>query len=204
MSNNPWPAQAWPNQAPNAQQDKITPPFTDQYKKDLEVTFAMIDAQQAKVRTLNDVLVEWDKCKINLAELKEREMELRKEAVALGFGKNVQEGVNKLELGNGYELKASVKYNYKLIAPEGFIGDKVDAVDECIERFTKISNEGSFIAERLFKFDVDMSITEYRKLVEEAEFEPVKAKLLAELNRVLLITEAAPTLEIKAPKGGKT
>jgi len=153
--------------------------------------------------TLEAVLAEWEKAKLALAEAKELEMEMRKKAFALGFGADAKEGTNAIPLANGYELKGVKKLNYKLKAPVGFTGDTVDAIDETIDKFRHISNEGGFIADRIFKWSVDMSIAEYRKLVEESEYEAPKKRMLEELNKVLEISEASPTLEIKAPKAKK-
>jgi hypothetical protein len=153
--------------------------------------------------TLAQALLNWDNAKKALGIAKEAELEARKVAFDLGFGKEAKEGTNTITLSAGYELKGVKKLNYKLKAPADFKGDKVDAVDACADKFRKISNEGAFVAERLFKYDVDLSITEYRKLVEEAEFEAPKQIMLTELNKILEITEATPTLEIKEPKAKK-
>jgi hypothetical protein len=150
--------------------------------------------------TLDEALLTWDAAKKSLELAKEAEMEARKVAFGLGFGTDAKEGTNTLELGNGYALKGVKKLNYKLKAPEGYKGTTVDAIDDTTEAFARISNEGEFIAERLFKYSVEMSVTEYRKLVEEADYSPVKKALLTELNKVLEISEGAPTLEIKEPK----
>lgn len=152
---------------------------------------------------LDKILVKWQAAKLALAVAKETEMNLRKQAFNLGFGEDADEGTNKLELGNGYELKGVKKLNYKLVVPTGFDGAVVDAVDECAERFAKISNEGGFIADRLFKYSVDLSISEYRLLAEDAKVNEIKNKLLNELNKILEISEATPTLEIKEPKAKK-
>jgi hypothetical protein len=159
-------------------------------------------AEAAKPLTLEQALTKWEEAKTNLGIAKEAEMNWRKQAFALGFTE-AKEGTNTLALGNGYELKGVRKLNYKLKAPADFKGDAVDAVDLCAEAFSRISSEGGFIADRLFKYSVDMSITEYRKIVEEAEYSAPKKAMLQELNKILEITEAAPTLEIKEPKEKK-
>ena len=165
--------------------------------------------EESPIQKRDRLLLEWQQAQAVLAAAKETEMSLRKACVEAGFGENVKEGMNNLDLGEGYTLKAGVKFNYKLKAPEGYDGTAVDAVDDAIEAFGRISNEGAFIAGRLFKFTVDMSISEYRDLCEKAKFEEVAkyngpyTKMLAELNKVLDISEAAPSLEIKAPKAKK-
>lgn len=153
--------------------------------------------------TLDEALLRWDAAKNALSAAKETEMEARKLAFSLGFGDAAKEGTNTRELGNGYELMGVKKLNYKLKAPGGFKGDIIEAVDLTATAFACISNEGAFVAERLFKYSVDMSISEYRKLVEEADYSESKRAMLVELNKILEITDAAPTLEIKAPKTTK-
>lgn len=160
-------------------------------------------APMVKEPTLDELLLEWDASKKALEVAKETEMELRKKCVAKGYGTNAPEGTNNIELGNGYVLKAVIKYNYKLVAPPEFKGTLLKAIDETMDRMSAISNEGSFIADRIFKYTVDLSKTEYNALVEEASNSPIKQKLLAEVNKVLEIKEAAPTLEIKEPKKKK-
>jgi len=152
------------------------------------------------VLQLDAALIAWENAKKELEVAKETEMTCRKAAFELGFGEDAKEGTNTVPLANGYSLKGVKKYNYKLTAPQNFSGDTIDAVDQVIDRMTQLSNEGAFIAERIFKFSVDLSLTEYRKLVEEAEYMAVKKMLLDQVNTVLVITEATPTLEIKEPK----
>jgi hypothetical protein len=144
------------------------------------------------------LLALWDTTKKALEAAKADEMALRKLCVETLVAQP-QEGTNNVELANGYVAKAVCNYSYNVIKPEGE-RDKISAVDKCIDAFRRISNEGAFIAERLFKFNVDISITEYRKLAEEAQTSAVAASLLRELNKVLSIVPKAPTLEIKAPK----
>jgi hypothetical protein len=144
------------------------------------------------------LLALWDTTKKTLEAAKADEMALRKLCVDTLIAQPV-EGTNNVELANGYVAKAVCNYSYNVIKPEGE-RDKISAVDKCIDAFRRLSNEGAFIAERLFKFSVDVSITEYRKLAEDAKTSAVAASLLRELNKVLEIKPKAPTLEIKAPK----
>ena len=156
-----------------------------------------------KAPTLDELLVQWDIAKQRLDAAKAAEMDLRKQCFALGFGANAQDGTNTLELGNGYELKGVKKLNYKLVAPVDYKGTVIDAVDDCVSRMCQISNEGSFIADRIFKYSVDLSKTEYNALEIDATTDETKRKLLAEVNKVIEINEGAPTLTIKEPKGKK-
>lgn len=154
-----------------------------------------------KQPTLEEALVKWEAAKTRLDEAKLEEMEARKLAFELAFGANAKEGANTLPLANDFELKATRKLNYGFRKPDGYRGTVADAVADVEDAFTKISNEGSFIGERLFKWKPELSVSEYRTLCEDAEISNVKAALLRELNTVLVITEGACTLEIK--KKGK-
>ncbi len=59
----------------------------------------------------DECLMYRQKLKEALATAKNDEMEFRKYIVNRAFRIQKEEGTNTLELGNGYELKAVVKYN---------------------------------------------------------------------------------------------
>lgn len=135
------------------------------------------------------VLLEWDRLKKLLAQTKELELEFRKYVVKRNFP-NPNEGMNTLELGNGYDLKAGIKYNYKLADNK--------TVEAGLEKIAAIGNQGSFIADRLVSWTPNFLLTEYRELQKE---ETKEAKeILQIISTFLTIEEAAPSLEIKAPK----
>ena len=143
----------------------------------------------------DDVLMEWQRLKEVLASAKEAEMEFRKYVVKRAFPQ-ADEGTNTLELGNGYQLKAGIKYNYNL-------ADNA-TVEACLAEISKIGNEGSFIADRLVSWTPNFLLTEYRKIEEDASKDDKTAKeILKHITKMLTITDAAPTLEIKEPKGKK-
>jgi hypothetical protein len=109
---------------------------------------------------------------------------------------NANEGTNTVELGNGYELKAGIKYNYKL--------DENPKVEAGLDAIEKIGNQGKFIADRLVSWTPNFQLTEYRKLQEEAKEGSKDAQEILKIaSSFLTITDAAPTLEIKAPKAKK-
>jgi hypothetical protein len=138
----------------------------------------------------------WEKTKQALADAKEKEMELRKYIVARAFP-NPNEGMNTEELGNGYQLKAGVKFNYKLV------GDNKQ-IQNALSRIGTVGNQGAFIAERLVSWTPNFLLTEYRVLQEEAENDsPYAKEILKIIGEVLEVTDAAPSLEIKAPKAKK-
>ncbi len=136
--------------------------------------------------TRDEVLFAWQRSKQDLEIAKENEMEWRKYVVKRAFPE-AKEGTNTTELGNGYALKAVVKYNYNLLSNE--------VVEHCLDRIRKIGSQGSFIADRLISWTPNFLLTEYRAIESE--------EILRIVNEMLIITEAAPTLTIAAPKGKK-
>jgi hypothetical protein len=130
--------------------------------------------------------------KNQLIEVKAKELELRKYIVDRAFPEK-HEGTNTLELGQGYELKANVKFNYRLADNE--------TVERTLARIAAIGNKGSFIADRLVSWSPSFLLTEYRELQAEAEKGSQEAKEILKLtNEMLTIEDAAPALDIKAPK----
>lgn len=147
-------------------------------------------------KSQDDVLLEWDRLKKLVNSTKELELKFRKYVVDRAFP-DKHEGMNNLDLGNGYTLKAGIKFNYKLA--------ENDKVEKTLDVIAKIGNQGSFIADRLVSWTPNFLLTEYRKLQEEATNsdpminEPAKA-ILKEIDGMLTIDDAAPSLEIKEPK----
>ncbi len=134
--------------------------------------------------TQDELLVRWQCLKDQVETAKTAEMDMRKYIVSRAFP-NKHEGTNTQELGNGYQLKAGIKYNYSL-DPDN------KKVEDALDRIAKIGNKGSFIADRLVSWKPSLCLSEYRELDNE--------EIKRELHKVLTITEAAPTLEIKEPK----
>jgi hypothetical protein len=149
--------------------------------------------------TQDELLVAWDKRKKAIEVAKNEEMELRKYIVSRAFPEK-HEGTNTQELGNGYSLKAVVKYNYNL-DPDN---SKVEAA---LEKIALLGNEGSFIADRLVSWKPNFLLKEYRELQERSlqnlPEDSFANQALRIINEVLTITEASPTLEIKEPKSKK-
>lgn len=140
-------------------------------------------------------LLLWADMKKAIEAAKEQELEFRKYIVKREFPKP-DEGTNNKELGNGFTLKAVVKYNYNL-------ADN-DTVEKCLNHIAALGNEGPFIADRLVGWTPAFKLTEYRLLCEAKDKGDEKAiKILNIINEMLTISEAAPTLEIKEPKSKK-
>lgn len=143
-------------------------------------------------KSQDEVLMHWQELKDQLAKIKDEELEFRKYIVSRAFPQK-EEGTNTLELGNGYELKAVVKFNYKL-------ADN-DIVEAGLSRIAKIGNEGAFIADRLVSWHPNFLVSEFRTLQENADKGSGEARaILKEVESFLTITDAAPTLNIKEPK----
>lgn len=140
----------------------------------------------------DEVLIAWQKCKDAVRTAQEAEMEMRKYIVSRQFPDAV-EGTNTAELGNGYKLKAVVKYNYKL--PDN------DKVEEGLKKLEALGNEGAFIGERLISWTPKFLLSEFRTLQEDKEKgSKFASDALSIIYEFLVIEEAAPTLEIKEPK----
>ena len=142
----------------------------------------------------DEVLIEWQRLQTELANAKAAEMEMRKYVVKRAFP-DATEGTNKLELGQGYELKAVVKFNYNL-------DPDLDKVEAALDKIALMGNEGAFIADRLVKWSADFLLTEYRKL-EDKDATQIQLAIKKEIDNVLLITDAAPSLSIVEPKASK-
>ena len=141
------------------------------------------------------LLMLWQAKKTAIEVAKEEEMNLRKYIVERAFPKK-EEGTNKADLGNGYALKAVVKYNYKC-------ADN-DTVEAGLNQLSALGNDGSFIADRLITWTPSFKLLEYRQLQEDKD----KGSKFAEealkiITTFLTISEAAPTLEIVEPKKKK-
>jgi len=154
----------------------------------------MTDAQFAAFH--DETLAKWEASKTALDAAKEAEMTLRKLYVALASDPTKQKGTENIALNNGYKAKVVKKINYGFVkGPD----EKTDweAVMSAQDEIEATGNEGAFIAERLFKWEATLSVSEYNKLDVS---NPTQAKIKQIADRVIVTTEGAPTLEIIAPK----
>ena len=138
------------------------------------------------------LLMRWAALKKAVEAAKEQEMELRKYIVTRAFP-NADEGTNTIELGNGYKLKAVVKYNYNL-------ADN-DTVEAGLDAISKIGNDGKFIADRLVSWKPSFLKTEYTQLLDDkSKGSKIASDILDVVTTFLTIKDAAPTLDIVEPK----
>ena len=188
MTMTEWPTTPW---TPPAQQPwPVAGNMSAPAKPVLNPAFAKYDAM-----TQDQILMEWQRMKDAIEAAKETEMEMRKYIVTRAFPKP-EEGMNTVDLGNGYQLKAAIKYNYNLADNE--------TVEAGLDKIAALGNQGAFIAERLVSWKPSFLLKEYRQLCEDKEKGSKFAEeTLAVINTFLTVTEAAPTVEIKAPKAKK-
>lgn len=187
------PVNQWPQpDPPKPEPAKLDEPIAEGMKKRL--------TEERLPITPDGILMLWQRCKDKLTNAKEDEMDIRKTAVKV-FVPKPKEGMNNVELGGGYTLKAQVNFNYKLA------DNKI--VEECLDKIALLGNEGPFIAARLVSWTPNFLVTEYRALQERAEDSDEIAKKILEIingnqtksiQGMLTITEAAPSLEVKEPK----
>lgn len=170
--------------APAPEPAKLDDPLSEELKARL--------IKEKLPTTPDGLLMLWQRTQQILADAKADEMEIRKTAVKVYVPKPV-EGMNNVDLGSGFTLKAAVKFNYKLADNK--------TVEDGLDKISKISNEASFIADRLIGWTPNFYVSEYREIQKAADEDSNQAKeMLRIIETFLTITDAAPTLEIKAPK----
>lgn len=141
------------------------------------------------------LLMEWDAAKKASAAAVETECAIRVKVGEFVFPTETRkEGVNKHELGHGYELKLGHKVSYNLTGSN----DGIIAVEEACG---KVGNEGTFIVERLIKWTAELSVGEYKKLRTEAgDGSEIAKKVLEIVEPIIETKNGMPSLEIKEPR----
>lgn len=149
------------------------------------------DAEFIKER--DRLLLEWQKKKKALDEAKELEMDWRRQCVAFMFDQTKDKGTENIDLGNGYKAKCFKKINYGWLKDAD---DKInkDAIETALSEIEETGAAGELIAARLVKWTPDLSLTEYNQL-------PIEFKTI--IDRVIVTSDGAPTLEIIEPKAKK-
>ena len=124
-------------------------------------------------------LEKWFLLRDQLKEIKEAENALRMEIFHKAFPEPV-EGTNKVELGDGYILKATYPMNRK-----------VDVA--VLTAITEQLKDNHIKVDKLIKWEPELMIKGYRTLDEEE---------LAIFDQCLIIKEGSPQMEIVKPKRG--
>lgn len=117
-----------------------------------------------------------------LKELKQKEVIHRKELSAFYFTAP-REGTNRLDLGQGYDLKLDFSYNYKV--------DEAELDNVAASQIKKLKLPW----DDLFVFKPELSVSTYRKLTPEQK---------AFVDTLLVITDATPQLAIVPQTGTRT
>jgi hypothetical protein len=147
-----------------------------------------------KLTWRDHLLALWEASKAALEAAKTAEMDLRKRVVDFSFDPNKKAGTERVELANGYELKAVKKINYGFVKREDGQGVDKNKIDEALAKIEAEGPVGELIAQRLIKWDPSLSLTEYKQL------SPIHK---AVIDAVIVATDGAPSLEIVPPKGSK-
>jgi len=139
-------------------------------------------------------LVQWQGEAEKLAVAKANEIALRNKVVKLCSDPAKTKGTEYAELGNGYRLKMVKTVNYGFVKRAD--DNKLDkgAIDSALLAIEAAVPEGSYIAEHLVKWEPKLSLTEYGKL---------PAALVEIIDKVIVTSPGASTLEIVPPKGSK-
>jgi len=140
------------------------------------------------------LLLKWDADKRALETAKATEMESRKAVADFAFPVDTRLAgrTNNQDLPNGYTLKLGDKLNHKITADP----KTIQQVEEKV--VPTISNEATFIFERIIKISYDFSVGEYNKL---DMANPAHVLLKDEIDKLIEVTRGSPSLEIKPPKG---
>lgn len=156
----------------------------------------------------DDMIMEWHASQEMLAELKEREMNLRKQLIEGCFDGH-KEGTQNVELGNDYVLKGVIKKIYKLDMEEDRLSAALDQLDEKTaddvvswtpvfdkESYLRLSADERLIANRAFSaWTPSLNKKEYLKL----------GAMDSQIMSVAVITSfGAPTLKLIEPKAKGT
>lgn len=142
---------------------------------------------------IDDLMIEWQSEAKSLKVIKARESAMRAEIVRRQFP-NPVDGTQRVPLGNGYQLKAVYKPNYKLDKDQ----EKLDAAEAIMH---SAGNEGPFIAARLIKRKPEMSVSEYKSLLKSADDGSGTARaILTALQSILTIEKGSTELILEEPK----
>jgi len=148
-------------------------------------------AEIKKIDLANDAakaeaLQEWYKIDSELKALKIREAELRTSLVASMFDAAKIEGVETVDIGNGWQLKSTKCQNYR--------ATNVDHQTEALLNAIGIFDPGA--ASGLVKWSPDLSIKVYREVLAASDLHPEIKPLL---SAAITVTPGMPQLEMVAP-----
>jgi hypothetical protein len=108
----------------------------------------------------NALIVQWREAQRQLNIFKDAEATLRAQIVATYFDPAKEKGTEHLQLGEGYKLTCVKKLTAKI--------DR-SRIDEKLNEIETVNAEAKFIADRLFKWNPELSTTEWNDVSERAE-----------------------------------
>lgn len=140
-------------------------------------------------------IAEWYQVAAKAKELKDRELELRNAIVQYYFPNGLKEGVNKCDMPEGWEMKATGKINRKV--------DPAMIVSVTQELATFEVEASDFI-----KYQPELDLKPYRELIaavthSSGETLDKNKKILAVVDQLLIISDGTPALELVEPKKPK-
>lgn len=138
----------------------------------------------------DQLLTDWRKADAELKELRKRESELRKQVIeAFSEVGPEHSGVERVDIGWNHDLKITHKLDYKLDSAADY--SRVDDAEIAIVDL--VGEElGDVMVSRLFKRKFDISVSEYKKLLEL----PKGAQIKAIVDKILTIKPGSPSVEI--------
>lgn len=140
---------------------------------------------------------EWAAIDAERVRLTNLEKELRSEVIALSVPEPGAKKTHTVELSSTHKLKIEFPVNTKLVHPEKVTNEDskktaVDAADDLSDELVKLSpNEGAFIVDRLFRWEVKISQTEYKNL------SPAMKEIV---DRYITTEPGTPTAKLEAVK----
>lgn len=149
---------------------------------------ALVDTDDYTKFNDEQLIAHWHKTAQLAATWKAKEAALREEVVNRIFANNVMAGTYNYELGQGYKLKCVRKDTYK---PVTKVNGEGITISDALQRIRELGNEGNFIADRIIKWNPELSITEFKQSPDNIK------KIILD---AVIIKPAMPTLEVIEPK----
>lgn len=142
----------------------------------------------------------WLAAKAELNSAKEYEMNVRKELTDMLFPIK-KKGTQRAPLNNGWNMKLAQTYTYPLGDKDKLDedGQKIhvrDQVAELEDKLVKLGPLGEAWANRLIRWNPDLSGSDYEKLGKDG----VELEIRNLIDELLTIKPGAPQLELEAPK----
>jgi hypothetical protein len=158
--------------------------------ENVDTAVATLRELAADFKGVNDPSIRlqmWSRMQLALAVTKAAEIEMRKEIFPAFFSH--EKGTENRDLGGGWTLKGEASLNYVL--------DK-DKIDDALDSIEELGERGAMVAENVVRVKPELSVTEYKRLLESDNEQDKKA--LAILQTVLTTTPGTPTLTLGPPK----